>query len=131
MIHSRLKQASVMIASTLLVAACSSTQPDRVQARSGSVTFEAPGNPGLPNCYEVWLDQSNPLDGIGDVPLGQVNCYEIPNSNANRPLPWHYSVIITIIPAGTTQEQLLFSEDGVPGSTSLPNDGLDDYFSLT
>jgi hypothetical protein len=40
-------------------------------------------------------------------------------------------VIITLIPAGTTFEQLLISTDGFPGTTSLANDELDTYFSMT
>jgi hypothetical protein len=117
--------------SALALAGCSSTQPDRAANRSGSLSFRAQAKLGLLNCYDLWQDTSNPLDGSPDVDLQQRQCFEIPNSSISRPIPWHYSVIITLIPAGTTTEQLLTSTDGFLGTTSLANDDLDTYFSLT
>lgn len=116
--------------SALSLAACDSTQPDRVSTREASLTFSARASLGKLNCYEIWQDTSNPLDGTPDVYLDQTQCFET-SGTESRQLPWNYSVIVTVIRAGTTNEQLLFSNDGVPGTTSVPEFGLDEYFSMT
>lgn len=124
------RRAVVITLSAVALAACESTQPDRVTGRTGSLTFAASGDLGKLNCYEIWQDTSNPLDGIPDVFLDQSQCFEIPGTD-QRPLPWHFSIIITIIHTGTTFETLLFSDAGVPGTTSDPRLGLDEFFSMT
>lgn len=130
MINPWKSRAVVLAVSALGLAACSSTQPDSISTRNGSLTFETRGVLGKLNCYEIWQDTTNPQDGIPDVYLDQKQCFETTGTE-NRPLPWHYSIIVTIIRSGTTFEDLLFSVDGVPGTTSVPEFGLPEYFSLT
>ena len=97
------RRAVVITMSAAALAACSSTQPDHNSTRNASQTFEARGDMGKLNCYEIWQDTSNPLDGNPDVFLDQSQCFEILGTD-QRPLPWHFSVIITVIRAGTTFE---------------------------
>lgn len=125
------RRAVVITLSVVALAACSSTQPDHISTRNASLTFAASGDLGSLDCYEIWQDTSNPLDGFPDVFLDQSQCFENLTPPQQRPLPWHFSVIITVIRSGTTFEDLVFSDDGVPGTTSDPRLGLDEYFSMT
>ena len=95
------------------------------------MSFRATGKLGTLDCYDLWQDTSLPIgDNTPDVDLQQRQCFEVAGTN-EVPVPWHYSVIITVIHAGSTVEQLLTSTDGFVGTTSLANDDLDTYFSLT
>jgi hypothetical protein len=120
------------------IAGCSSTQPDSVTSRTGSISFSANGTVPIYNCYDVWQDTSSPPDGIPDVFINSV-CEEqfgpgVPPVQIReaRPIPWRYSIKITKIPAGSTTEQLVIATDGVTvGSSVEPDDFAEDFESLT
>ena len=123
-----------MVVSALALAACETTQPDRVTARNASVTFAATGKLGHPQLLRsvAGHEQSAGRNG-GRVSGCRPICYEQRTATQARAMPWHYSVIITVIRAGTTIETLLFSNDGVPGTTSLPEqpDEIDPFSAMT
>ena len=132
-------QTMATIVSVFAVAGCSSTQPDSIGTRTGSVGFKASATVGIYNCYEQWRDTSNPPDGIPDqfitflcepvveqTPTGPIQL------RATRAVPWRYSVEITVIRAGTSNEVLMVSSDGTTvGSSVEPGDEVDDFESLT
>lgn len=119
-----------MAVSVLAVAGCDDSQPDRINVRSASLTVEGRGKVDVLNCYDLWQD--NDGDGIPEFDLAQRQCDEqnvIPFQE--RRVPWRYSMIITIIRAGTVNEQVVTSTTGVLGASILPNDGIDDFINLT
>jgi hypothetical protein len=113
-------KAVAAILSALVVAGCSSTQPDRIETRTTSLSFETKGSVYLWDCYESPFVTCFPaLDEHGVQKF------------ADRSLPWRYSVKITIIRAGTTVEVVANSVTGVFGSSVEPGDLVDDFVSMT
>jgi hypothetical protein len=129
-------QAVVVIVSAFAVAGCSSTQPDRAEGRLFSLGFTATALMDILNCYEAWQDTSSPPDEIPDVSLGYMLCVPAVDDTgvpkkAQRPVPWRYSIKITVIRAGTTNEDLVTSLSGEIGSSVQPGDSVDDFVSMT
>jgi hypothetical protein len=122
------------IASLIAIAGCNSTQPDRIETRVAAVSFSATGNLALFNCYDVQQDTNG--DGVPDTDLGmQCNPVPVPPGapplRALRPVPWRYSIKITVIPGGSVNEQVVKSTTGAIGSSVEPNDLIPDFESLT
>jgi hypothetical protein len=114
-------QAVGVILSAIVVAGCSSTQPDRIETRTASLSFETKASVLLWACYESPQAYCFPvLEGSPPV-----------QSVADRPVPWRLSLKITIIRAGTTNEVLAESLTGVVGSSVEPGDSVDDFISMT
>src|SRR5262245_15641027 len=118
------------------LAGCSSTQPDSISSRAGSISVRSNALAGIFNCYEEWQDTSSPPDGVPDVFLTNV-CEPVVEgvppiqARRNRAVPWRYSIKITKIPAGSTTEELVVSSDGLTvGSSVEPNDVIDDFESM-
>ena len=131
--HAWRSQAVVMAASALALAACDTTQPDRISGRTGSLTVQAGAAAiELLECYEIWqdLEPAGMPDGVPETFLQQSQCFET-GRTAAKPVPWHYSLAVTIIPAGSTTEQLVISRDGVVGTTIGNGELSDDFISMT
>jgi hypothetical protein len=125
-----------MVVSVLAAAACSTTQPDRITGRTASLSFTAFGDVKLYDCYEVWQDTSIPPDGTADVFLDQTACFDGPVDDNNplvktKNVPWHFSLAVTVIHAGSTVEEIVTSRDGVHGTTLDNADRGDDFLSMT
>lgn len=122
--------AVVLTAAVLVSVGCDSDEPEHATGRTASVTVTAVAEGPLFNCYEVWQDTTVPPDSNPDVNTGFVICDETIDF-AQRPVPWRYSLTISVIHAGTVTEDVVTSLEGLPGSSVLPNDGIDDFVSLT
>jgi hypothetical protein len=116
-------QAVGVILAAFIIAGCSSTQPDRIDTRSMSLSFLTTATVPLWNCYESPFPYCFPvLEGPPDNPIQTV---------AARSVPWRYSVMITIIRAGTFNEVVATSVNGVLGSSLEPGDAVPDFVSLS
>jgi len=111
--------AVVLVAAVLIAVGCDSTQPDRVESRTASVSFRTFAKVDTYDCYEVWQDTSNPQDGVPDVNTGFVTCEPTQPAPVKeiRPIPWRYSVRISVVRKGTTSEEVVFSDSGLFGSS--------------
>lgn len=122
-------RAVVLLGSILAAAGCSTTQPDTLGSRTASLRIDARfDTTELFNCYQIW---SNDIDGVL-VYQGFNECY--PASLAtptNRPVPWRYSLGITVLHRGSSTEELVTSLSGVLGTSLIPGDGIDDFISMT
>jgi hypothetical protein len=121
--HAWRAPAFVTIVSVFAAAGCSSTQPDSIDTRGATLAFNAKATVALYDCYEEWQDTTGP-DGIPDgIPDEKINdslqCVRATENGlpltAARDVPWRYTLVITVVRAGTTNEQILTSTDGVPG----------------
>ncbi len=112
-------RAAIAIVSSLIVVGCDSTQPDRIETRSASINFETKALVDIWDCY-----QSPFLFCFPSVSGGV-------QERSPRALPWNYSLKITIIRAGTIDEQVAVSPSGLVGSSVQFGDGVDDFLSLT
>jgi hypothetical protein len=127
-------RAAVLLGSILAVAGCSTTQPDSVGTRDASLAFEARATVNLFDCYEIWAP--DPITGI-PVYQGFNECYLAHDSQTgvvrseNRPVPWNYSLTVSIIHRGSTTEEIVTSVAGMIGSSVQPSDGIEDFVSLT
>lgn len=112
-------QAVGAILSCLVVAGCSSTQPDQIDTRSASVSFETKASVLIWDCYES----------------PQLTCFPVLDGQAqqvaDRSVPWRYSLRITIIRAGTYNEVVALSTTGQVGSSVERGDLVEDFISLT
>jgi hypothetical protein len=123
----------VLAVAVIVAVGCDSSQPDRIDTRTASVSFKTTAESFLFDCYEVWIDQSNPPDGIPEFNAGVTTCDETTQFQ-ERAVPWNYALGISIIRAGTTTEETVTSLTGLPGSSVLPGDDTDviaDFISLT
>ncbi len=127
MTYARPKQAVVLFVSVLALAGCKTTQPDRVNAGVASLTIKGNASMLLENCYEIWQDGDG--DGIPDTDTGFRQCFDA--GPTQGPLPWRYSLSISVIHAGTTTEEIVTSTTGLVGSSVEPNDNIPDFLSLT
>ena len=112
-------RASIAIVSSLIVAGCDSTQPDRIETRSASMNFETIA------LVEIWDCYQTPFLFCFPSLANEVQ------EKSPRALPWNYSLKITIIRAGTIDEQVAVSSSGVVGSSVEFGDGIEDFISLT
>jgi hypothetical protein len=109
---------------------CKSTQPDRLQTRTASLTVGALAKKvDLFDCYEVWVD-ATPGDPVPDLDTGFRQCFQR-LGKVTRSVPWRYSLAISVIHEGSTTEEQVTSLAGHPGSSVQPGDGIDDFVSLT
>jgi hypothetical protein len=126
-------RAAVLLGSILAVAGCSTTQPDSVGTRTASLSIEVRADHvGIFNCYELW---ANDINGVPAY-IGVNECYEeLDNEGhpvfSNRPVPWRYTLTVSIIHRGSTTEEVVTSVSGLVGSSVQPGDGIDDYVSLS
>lgn len=116
--------AVVLVAAVLVAVGCDSTQPDRVESRTASVSLRTTAKVDLYDCFEVWQDTNNPQDGVPDVNTGFVTCDPTPPPigggpvvKALRSIPWRYSLRISVIRKGTTTEEVVVSDSGLFGSS--------------
>jgi hypothetical protein len=111
-----------VILAAFVVAGCSSTQPDRVETRTASLSFATTASVPVWDCYESPFPFCFPaLDG--NPPAQKI---------VDRQVPWRYSVAITIVRAGTYTEEVAFSTTGTLGtSVGEPGDVVPDFVSLT
>jgi len=121
--------AVVMALVVLVLVGCDTTQPDRDQTRLASLTFAAQAIVDIYNCYEVWLDTSDPPDGTPDERVAEYCEPAVPPDGAEvfraqRPVPWRYSLSVSVIRAGSTTEEIV-------GSSIQPQDLIDDFVSMT
>jgi len=107
---------------------CDSSQPESSSQATAAVTVAAKAEALLLACYDVWQDQD--FDGNPDV-FVTTFCEEVPDSTAQRPVPWNYSINISVIPKGSTVEQVVTSLTGLTGTSVQPSDGVEDFVSLT
>ncbi len=121
----------VLAVALLAVTGCNTTQPPSSGTRIASLTVEATADGTLYDCYDIWQDTSQPPDHIPDIDTGFKICDERTTEFATRAVPWHYSMSISIIAAGTTTEHVVRSVNGVIGSSVQAGDTLDDFVSLT
>jgi len=128
--------AVVLVASVLVAVGCDSTQPDRVESRTASVSLRTAAKVDLYDCFEVWQETSNPPDTTPDVDTGFVTCQPtVPESpgtvvKAIRSIPWRYSVRISVIRKGTTTDEVVTSDTGLFGSSAEPGEPLP-FVSMT
>jgi hypothetical protein len=108
------------IVSVLAVAGCSSTQPDSLGTRSASLGFGATALVEVYDCYEEWQDTTGPNgvpDGTPDVKIqDSLICFPALDNNipirVDRAVPWRFTVVVTVVRAGSTSEQLMTSVNG-------------------
>ena len=121
--------AVVLLGFVLGAAGCSTTQPDSLGTRTASLSIITRARVTIHNCYEIWADDIN---GIPEYQFFN-ECY--PGSAADVPterkIPWRYAVTVSIIHAGSTNEEIATSLSGVIGSSIQPGDLIDDFISLT
>lgn len=136
----RPKNVVVMVVSILALFGfgCDSTQPDSINSGTASVTLNTRALVDIYHCYEVWVDTSNPPDGTPDENTGFTACEPASPAGgggtsvkAQRAVPWRYALTISVIRAGTTNEVVVQSDTGVPGSSVQPGDGIPDFISMT
>jgi len=136
----RPQQAVVPVLSVLALFGfgCDSTQPDRINTGDASLSFNTQAIVDIYDCYEVWVDTSNPQDGTPDENTGFTTCEPaVPPLGggtvvkAQRSVPWNYALSISIIRAGTTNEVIVESTSGTIGSSVEPGDGIPDFISMT
>jgi len=118
----------VVVSAAFGLAGCNSTQPERVDVRTASVSVKATATSGLFDCYEVWTDATG--DDIPDTFTGFYTCDDAQES-FQRQMPWNYSLSISIIRKGGTTEEIATSLTGLIGSSIVPGDTLDDFVSVT
>jgi len=116
-------QAVVVFLSAFAVAGCSSTQPDRIETRPASLSFKTTAFVGLWDCYE---DPAPP----GCFPQLEDNGSGL-QKKETRSVPWRYSLEITVIRAGTTEEVVVTSLSGEVGSSVQAGDDVEHFVSLT
>jgi hypothetical protein len=122
----RPRQAVVMVVSALVLVGvgCDSTQPDRAQTRTATLSLSTIAKLDVYDCYEVWLDLTEPPDGTPET-FSNLFCLPPPTPfKVQSRAPWGYSLMISVIRAGTTTEEII-------GSSVQPGDGIFDYISLT
>ena len=135
-------QAIGVALSVVAFGGCDSTQPDRIDTRGGTLSFEARAQAFVYDCYEIWFDTDG--DGVPDIDAQSIECFQVfdlvgtpPNQEqvprqVNAPVPWHYSIKVSVLPAGATIEQVVVSSDGTTlGSSVEPGDLMPDFESLT
>lgn len=112
-----------LIAAAAAASSCDSTQPDRIEQKTASVFISALALAIDVDCFDVWEDTNN--DFAPDLNTGRVQCFQSPQGQANQvPVPWRYSLVISVIREGNTTEELI--------ATSLdPSDSIPDFGSLT
>lgn len=110
----------------LALGACASSEPDRSVSRTASLQVAARAQYFLFECWDIFQVQpdSSEVDTGFDV-CDQLVTQEI------RPVPWRYTLSISVIHAGTTTEQIVTSIDGRPGSSVDPGNSVPDYISMT
>ena len=109
-------------------AGCNTTkQPASSPVSTAVISFSASGQVYKLDCWEVWQDTDN--DGTPDQDTFVLHCENITDSNNNfvsaiAAVPWHYSIAITVIRAGQTEEQLV-------ATSLIPGDAVEDFASMT
>ena len=111
--------AAFAIVSSLTVVGCDSTQPDRIETRSASISFENKALVDIWDCYQTPFRFCFP-SLVGGI-----------QEKASRALPWNYSLKITIIRAGTVDEEVAISATGIVGSSVQAGDTVEDFIGLT
>ncbi|HEX4825457.1 MAG TPA: hypothetical protein VFV19_14225 [Candidatus Polarisedimenticolaceae bacterium] len=125
MIHRR--TAFSILAVSALAAGCNkTTQPASSPVQTAALSFQAIGQMDKYNCWEQWADFDG--DGIYND-TGQLYCEELFDQGGNPaqaqvPIPWHYSLAITVIRAGETEEKLI-------AASIIPGDSIEDFVSMT
>ena len=125
-------RAVLLLGVVLAAAGCSTTQPDTLGTRTASISILVRAEVTVFNCYEIWAD-----DADGNPAYAFFNeCYPELNEQNNqvvseRNIPWHYSLSVTIIHPGTTNETVATSLSGVIGSSIQQGDGIDDVVSMS
>ena len=133
-------QAIGVALSVAALAGCDSTQPDQIDTRGGALGIDARAATFVYNCYEIWFDTD--ADGVPDLNAAQDECFQVfvPAGNppefvpkvVTAPVPWHYSLKVSVLPAGATVENVVVSSDGATiGSSVEPGDLMNDFESLT
>jgi hypothetical protein len=121
--------------SVLAVWNCTTTQPDSITTRNASLSVSVTALLDLYNCYERWRDVNS--DGLIDATNDEfqgMQCDPAPGTTkTHRPVPWHYSLSVSLIRAGTTTEEIAVSTSGVIGSSVQPRENplIPDYISMT
>jgi len=112
------------IAVTILAtASCDSEQPATTTSAAASLTVSASAQVDNNWCWDMWFDE----DGVGgcEFDLQQKFCQVVDNEAKNsHPVPWRYTVQVSVIRAGQTTPQVI-------GSSVVPNDNVQDFVSLT
>lgn len=120
-----------LLAALVATSACKSTQPDRLETRTASLTINGLAEKvDLFDCYEVWTDSDG--NGSPDTDNNYRRCFQSTGAGkATRSVPWRYSLAISVIHEGATTEVPITSLAGNPGSSVQPGDGIPDFVSLT
>jgi len=119
-----------VLALAILLAGCDSTQPESAPAQTAQIAFKASAVVDVYHCWEVWSDTSDPPDGTPDTFTDSYTCEqlfsspEVPLKQQAENAPWRYSIAITVIRAGQTQEEII-------AASIIPGDSIEDFVSLT
>lgn len=110
-----------LAAAALAATSCDTTQPNRVEGKTASLRFDALSTIELVDCFEVWQD----TDGVNgpDTNTGTFHCVDDDTAD-QRPVPWKYTLAITVIRAGTTTEEIIATD-------LIPGDPIPDFQSMT
>jgi hypothetical protein len=119
--------AAVLGCALIVSVGCDSSQPESSSQATAAVSVSARAKSLLFSCYDVWQDQD--FDGNPDVFL-QTFCEET-STPAQHPVPWNYSIDISVIHKGSTVEETVISTTGLLGTSVKPGDGVEDFVSLT
>jgi hypothetical protein len=97
---------------------CDSTQPDQITSQAATLSVGARAIVDTYDCYEVWDVSQVPETNLG------VLCGEDSQGKAERAVPWHYSLEVSLLRAGQTTPEVI-------GSSVVPGDTMNDFVSLT
>lgn len=101
--------ATVAAALVLCLAACDSEQPLQASDQEGALSFSAQSaKVAIVDCYDAWADDDE--DGTPDQFDG-VRCYDppFPIAPVSRPVPWTYSLEVSVLRGGSTTETVIGS----------------------
>ena len=108
---SRSARAALASAAVLVLglASCDSEQPTQGSDLAAALSFSAQsGKVDIVDCYDATADDDG--DGTPDTFIG-VQCFNppVPIPPESRPVPWTYSLEVSLLPAGSTTETVIGS----------------------
>jgi hypothetical protein len=109
------------LALILPVAGCDTTQPTDAGDRLVSISVSGTAKVNKWNVWDVWIDEDGNCE-IDEPPDGEdykatyLSCDELERFDTT--VPWPYSAEVSIIRAGTTEEELIATSVGTPNEFS-------------
>ena len=110
-------RANLVLVYLLVAMGCKTTQPQRgLAGRTMTVEVVASATAELQDCYEVYYTP----DGSGPRALDYPACEVSGPREQGFLVPWRYTLVVSVIPAGGLAEQVVTLDDGTCGSSVAP-----------